>query len=454
MKTMWEKGCLGVVALAALTAAGCVDPILEYGQWPAHGGSVAIAGPGCEDIGEITWGADGGFSLKCEMHSEEIPLEATPAEGWELAQWRGTAAGCEGSAPRITIRPDGDDETCIANFVEVSTYPFKIIVSPHEGGTVGVDDASCSTECDFRARYDRTVKLTSKPRPGYVFSHWQSNWALGGIEGCDTESPDTEIRVVIGGGECTAVFEPALAGYNILDALKLSSEDYEQAQELYKDVEDQLCTPLSDCSECRAPEAAQSLVKVLDPLLQMSPAATDRVMSRVFPCGQGETGFTVCSTGYAPPGDWIWLQTTFAAPIPLEDATGIYQLAWVFDADGDPANDYQASAEYPMDFFDGSDKWYELLYEPGDGWSVRVRDVRQGFADVPTNARFVIAGAELAIFIPRAELDGAAPTFRTTAFRHEGDYGMNGGPWSGDYWPRFEEAYAPVALDEVFVVPE
>jgi hypothetical protein len=163
----------------------------------------------------------------------------------------------------------------------------------------------------------------------------------------------------------------------------------------------------------------------------------------------------LCSSGGAfAPGDWVFLTSTMLDDLVLDDPKGIYQLAYVFDADGVESNNYAASSEYPGDFFIGTDKWYEALYTPATGWELKVRDVRQGFAEVPSDARLILAGREMALLLPRSELDGATPRFRVTTFRHEGDYGFEGGPWSGMYFPLLDAALLEAAGGEVIVVPE
>lgn len=58
----------------------------------------------------------------------------------------------------------------------------------------------------------------------------------------------------------------------------------------------------------------------------------------------------------------------------------------------------------------------------------------------------VIAGRELAAFIPRSELNGSAPGFRVSNFRHEGDYGLQGGPWDAAYYPALDDPLMPAEV--------
>jgi hypothetical protein len=214
-----------------------------------------------------------------------------------------------------------------------------------------------------------------------------------------------------------------------------------------KVVNDGAETKLSDRSRRRPPDPAERIERTLDPLLELSDAAARRIFDVAFPCGPGPVGLTVCADPGTPAaaGQWVFLMNTLGADVPIADPVGIYQHAFVFDADSIASNNYLPAPAFPGDFFAGTDLWYELTYSPAAGWAVRVRDVRLGLADVPSQARFVLAGNHVGFFVPRAELDGVTPAFRTTAFRHEGDYGLRGGPWSGDYYPLLGEPLLPAA---------
>ncbi len=202
------------------------------------------------------------------------------------------------------------------------------------------------------------------------------------------------------------------------------------------------------------PEPATTFGNTLDPLLEVGANAAVR-LDAAFACGESAGGLTLCgSQSPIAEGDWVLISATALDDLVLDDPVSSYQFAFVFDADGDTTNNYEASSEYPGDFFADTDKWYEALYEPGSGWSLKVRDVRQGLAEVPSEARFMLWGSEVALLLPRVELDGAAPKFRVTAFRHEGDYGLDGGPWSGSYFPHLGEPLLEAAGGSTIVLPE
>jgi hypothetical protein len=213
------------------------------------------------------------------------------------------------------------------------------------------------------------------------------------------------------------------------------------------------CTLHSDGRMCRVPNPPQDLARLFDPLLELSPVATERIFGDVFPCGDGPAGFTICASSRpAPAGCYVFLIAEFKDNIFLSDETRLYQYAFVFDADGRANNNFQPDPAFPNDFFAFTDKWYELNYSPQTGWQVRVRDVRRGLAQVLSDARFVIAGRELAVFIPLGEFNTGLPTFRATAFCHTGDFGLQGGPWSGDYFPLVGDPLLPVAMSDSVIV--
>jgi hypothetical protein len=217
----------------------------------------------------------------------------------------------------------------------------------------------------------------------------------------------------------------------------------------------QHCYQLSPGVPCLSPNPDRAIVDVLDPVLTVGSVAAANLEAQ-FPCGVGPIGTTVCgTTGAFAPGDYVFVLATFGAEIPTADATGLYQHAFVFDADGNTSNNYVPPPQYPADFFLGTDKWYQLFYTPDDGFSIKVVDARISTSNaVASNARMIVAGRELAAFIPRAELDGTAPGFRVTTFRHEGDYGLQGGPWDASYYPPLDEPLMPAAAGEAIVLPE
>jgi hypothetical protein len=188
--------------------------------------------------------------------------------------------------------------------------------------------------------------------------------------------------------------------------------------------------------------------------IMMTPIAVDRwFMSTDFPCGLGDYGFTVCGTGTFTAGRSVVVIAAFDGEVPLEDPTNMYQYGIVFDRDGDPTNNYQASPAFQGDFFDGTDLWYELAYDPVQGWMLIATDVIAGFAQKSSGARAIISGNSITLIIPEAELSSDTLLYRVTAFRHTGDFGFGSGDWDGDVDPPVGEPLLEMS-DLAFEVEE
>lgn len=156
----------------------------------------------------------------------------------------------------------------------------------------------------------------------------------------------------------------------------------------------------------------------------------------LFPCGSSPFGTTLCSGGALEPGAYRVLYQRLDAPISTAPKL-YYQYGFALDADGITGNNYKASAQYPKDFFDGTDLWYQVTGAPGAGLSLKVTDARNGgFQDVSSGARVLVIGDSLALLAPAGEIPSDSAGYRVTAFRHDGDYGMQPPHvWSGDVVP-------------------
>lgn len=156
-----------------------------------------------------------------------------------------------------------------------------------------------------------------------------------------------------------------------------------------------------------------------------SPVAGGESLDDLLPCGLDGDVHTLCGPrAYA--GDHLVVLARLGAPVDF-DTDRIHQYAFVFDRDGDPADDYLAGGAYPKDTWDHSDLRYEVAVNGGRS-QVNVTE-GAGFAPVSSGARVVIDGDLIAGFIPQDELgvvDGAVP-MRATTFWHLGDYGEGPG---------------------------
>jgi hypothetical protein len=150
-------------------------------------------------------------------------------------------------------------------------------------------------------------------------------------------------------------------------------------------------------------------------------------LNTYFPCGAGTYGTTLCPVMDTPgkAGRWFVIQTQLGADVPLKDSVYSYQYGFVFDADDDPGNNYQADPRYADDYYQGTDRWYSAEYSPQAGWQLKVSDARNGqIRPVTSSARLVISGSTMSLFVPATEFSAVNPGYRITAFRHKGDYGQ------------------------------
>lgn len=164
------------------------------------------------------------------------------------------------------------------------------------------------------------------------------------------------------------------------------------------------------------------------------------------PCGRDGDIVVACASGASfPAGDFFLASNIFEGDIPLDDPTWLYTYAFVFDQDGDPTNNWVPLPQFPNDFFQDTDRWYQLQYTPGMGWwlEVQVADEAGNITPVASDARVVIDGNTVTAYIPAAEFSDPCPDYRMTSFGHTGDFGL-GDPrvWTADVEPVIEEGLA------------
>lgn len=164
-----------------------------------------------------------------------------------------------------------------------------------------------------------------------------------------------------------------------------------------------------------------------------------------YPCGAGDHGYTVCPESPADlaAGDFVIAYQVMKGEIPVADAANHYQYGFVFDSDALGDNNYWGSL--PYDFFADSDRWYEALYDPDDGWSLKVSTASSSSStEVASEARVIIDGAAIVLVVPASEFTSEAPPYRVTAFRHTGDWGLEDPyDWNGDMSPPLNRGLAP-----------
>lgn len=181
--------------------------------------------------------------------------------------------------------------------------------------------------------------------------------------------------------------------------------------------------------------AQHDIIRVFAGIFDMTGQGTQAAFGNtVFPCDTIVDGTrTVCPSeaGPVPAGELVVLAMVLDGKVPAEDPDHYYTYAAVFDADGAPANNFQYVDPYDWDFFQGTDRWYQLNWDPLAGqWQVSVFQEQQ---DVASSARVVIDGRVIIFFIPADEFGVARPDYRLTAFAHDGTFApeASGGDVSG-----------------------
>jgi hypothetical protein len=127
----------------------------------------------------------------------------------------------------------------------------------------------------------------------------------------------------------------------------------------------------------------------------------------------------------------------------LIDTSRFWRFGLCFDSDGNPANDYDPPAQTANDPTQGTDRWYFLDFEPGNGWTLRLIDSDNN--EQATGARVIRYENALVYVIPASEIPGPGAGFRALTFTHTGDFGLGADhDWAGDHHP----------LNDLIAVPE
>jgi hypothetical protein len=170
-----------------------------------------------------------------------------------------------------------------------------------------------------------------------------------------------------------------------------------------------------------------------------SPALQFWFNQSLFECGAMVDGqLTVCSitAGDFPEGNMFIFAAVLDGEIPLDDPDTYYSYSVVMDGDGDTSNNFEYMLPYNWDYFQRTDQWYQLNWDPMQGqWLVTLTIVRGGMpAAQHTDARAVIAGDAVVFFIPSSEVLAERPAYRITSFGHDGTFEptASGGDVIGD----------------------
>jgi len=174
--------------------------------------------------------------------------------------------------------------------------------------------------------------------------------------------------------------------------------------------------------------AQVDMLGVFGGIFDLAPEATKAAYGNtVYACGETLDGhLTVCpiQPEPMPEGEVIVVATLLDADVPMGDMDHFYTYAVVFDSDGDTTNNFEYMAPYDWDYYQGTDRWYELNWSPQMGaWQVNVSAWNGQMPEqVSSAARVVIDGRLVVFFIPVSEFAVSRPGFRATAFAHDGTY--------------------------------
>jgi hypothetical protein len=123
-----------------------------------------------------------------------------------------------------------------------------------------------------------------------------------------------------------------------------------------------------------------------------------------------------------PAGTLFVFDLSLAGAPPADAGATDHTYALVLDANGDPADDFAFVAPFEWDFYQGTDRWYELKRDGGD-WALSVQRWRNDRAVLaPSAARAVLSGETITWLVPGSELMTPDPGWRATAFRHDGTF--------------------------------
>jgi hypothetical protein len=160
-------------------------------------------------------------------------------------------------------------------------------------------------------------------------------------------------------------------------------------------------------------------------LILLAPEIEAFFGNTLFPCGEDiEGGFVVCSQNpqVIEPGPVFLTLIKLAEPVPSADPDRFYTYSVVFDADGEPSNNFEFMPPYDWDYYQNTDRWYMLDYVASAGWMLNVYDFANDLLEESTGARAVVMGDVIAFFIPASEFTVDSPGYRITTFGHDGTY--------------------------------
>lgn len=159
----------------------------------------------------------------------------------------------------------------------------------------------------------------------------------------------------------------------------------------------------------------------------------------VYECGSTDP-VVVCAAEVQdmPEGEVLVVAVRHQTTVPIASTEKSYIYSLVFESDGDPANDWVFNPPFDWDFFQGTDRWYEAIYEHATGtWILGVTQVSAGnelARPLPSAVRAVIIDEWVIWFVPSSEIPDFPGRLRAVAFGHDGNFtpATRGGDVTGD----------------------
>ncbi len=224
---------------------------------------------------------------------------------------------------------------------------------------------------------------------------------------------------------------PATTGDEVLDGilavLGVAPEDEAAVKPIADDLEDLIDSirEILPAYQGRDVDIKRVIMMLLEGY-EANPISSIRQIPAAFECG-GTDPLVVCSDMVldVPAGDLLIVAMEVDEAMPVASPDRSYVYAIVFDSDGAPENNWVFNPPFDFDFFQGTDLWYEAVYDhTTGGWGILLTQLNPDGsypAELsPTAARVVIDGSWAVWFIPTSELVIYPAPLRVTAFGHDG----------------------------------
>ncbi|MBI5850565.1 MAG: hypothetical protein HZB39_05925 [Planctomycetes bacterium] len=148
-----------------------------------------------------------------------------------------------------------------------------------------------------------------------------------------------------------------------------------------------------------------------------------------FPEGHGTYAwrYSAMPSATLNPGFYTFAYMNLRANAPMTVEDRHFQYAFVWDRDGDRGNNYQGSAPFDRDFFNGSDTWFQFRKQPNLPWTFTAQNARGGsISNWVSEAIMLACDDVLLMMLPDDEYEDMiySAKFRATAFEHGGDFGQ------------------------------